>query len=194
MEKIIDRLFDWDKISTKLIFLLFLITGIILFIPDNYLHNLKLESFISEYGKYIGITFISTVGFLLVSFTSYIISIIRNKRATIKIKSTIVKNINQLTYPEIFALREFFINGKSTLQLPFLDETIISLENKMIIYKASNTGVSTIRGQYWAYSISEYALPYINNHLLKIPTELNDEIKAKIENERPNWSSDNSFR
>lgn len=194
MEKIIDRLFDWDKISTKLIFLLFLITGILLFIPDNYLHNLKLESFISEYGKYIGITFISTVGFLLVSFTSYIISIIRNKRDTIKIKSTVVKNINQLTYPEIFALREFFINGKSTLQLPFLDETIISLENKMIIYKASNTGVSTIRGQYWAYSISEYALPYINNHLLKIPTELNDEIKAKIENERPNWSSDNSFR
>ncbi|WP_027379654.1 super-infection exclusion protein B [Chryseobacterium daeguense] len=194
MEKIIDRLFDWDKISTKLIFLLFLITGILLFIPDNYLQNLKLESFISEYGKYIGITFISTVGFLLVSFTSYIISVIRNKRATIKIKSTIVKNINQLTYPEIFALREFLINGKSTLQLPFLDETIISLENKMIIYKASNTGVSTIRGQYWAYSISEYALPYINNHLLKIPTELNDEIKAKIENERPNWSLDNSFR
>ncbi|MDQ1096673.1 MULTISPECIES: super-infection exclusion protein B [Chryseobacterium] len=194
MEKIIDRLFDWDKISTKLIFLLFLITGILLFIPDNYLQNLKLESFISEYGKYIGITFISTVGFLLVSFTSYIISVIRNKRATIKIKSTIVKNINQLTYPEIFALREFLINGKSTLQLPFLDETIISLENKMIIYKASNTGVSAIRGQYWAYSISEYALPYINNHLLKIPTELNDEIKAKIENERPNWSLDNSFR
>lgn len=64
----------------------------------------------------------------------------------------------------------------------------------MIIYKASNTGVSTIRGQYWAYSISEYALPYINNHLLKIPTELNDEIKAKIENERPNWSLDNNFR
>ncbi|MEN4762680.1 super-infection exclusion protein B [Chryseobacterium sp. C39-AII1] len=194
MEKIIDRLFDWDKISTKLIFLLFLTTGILLFLPDNYLYRLKLEEFISEYGKYIGITFISTIGFLLVSFTSYIISYISNRRNTAKIKAAIIKNIHQLTYPEIFALREFFINGKSTLQLPFLDETIISLENKMIIYKASSNGISTVRGQYWAYSISEYALPYINNDLLKIPIEFNDENKTKIENERPNWSLDNSFR
>ncbi|RMZ59349.1 hypothetical protein D1632_06820 [Chryseobacterium nematophagum] len=194
MEKIIDRLFDWDKISTKLVFLLFLTTGILLFIPDTYLKDLKVESFISEYGKFIGITFIITVGFLLVSSISYIVSTIKNNRDTLKIKKTIIKNLKLLTYHEIFVLREFFINGKSTLQLPFLDETIISLENKMIIYKASNTGVATGRGQFWAYSISDYALPYINNKLLMIPNELNDENKIKIENERPEWSKDNHFR
>lgn len=193
MEKIIDRLFDWDKISTKLVFLLFLTTGILLFIPKNYLQNLKLELFIYEYGKYIGITFISTIGFLLVSSISYVISVIKDKRNVVKIKKTIVKNLNLLTYHEISVLREFFINGKSTLQLPFLDETVISLENKMIIYKASNTGVSTVRGQFWAYSISDYALPYINNNLLMIPHELSDENKIKIENERPEWSTDNRF-
>ncbi|WP_449398489.1 super-infection exclusion protein B [Chryseobacterium wanjuense] len=128
MENLIGKLFDWDKIPMKLIFLLFIISAILLFTPEQYIQHLKLESFISEYGKFIGITFITSIGFLLVSLISYVIRIIRDKITNRKVKKAVIKNLQRLTNHEIFVLREFFINGKSTLQLPFLNETVVSLE------------------------------------------------------------------
>lgn len=188
MEKIFEKLFDFEKIPTKLILILWITSGILLFVPSEYQEKLNLTSFVQEYGRFMGITFLVTTAFLIITFISFFYNKIKENSSRKKNIRRIKSSVRNLTFSEIQILREFAILSKSTIQLPFLDESVISLENKMIIYKASNSGTVTMRGQFWPYSISEYAEPLINFEILSLPKEPTEKQKEKIFDERPNWT------
>jgi len=161
MEAFLLKIFDWEKVPIKLIFVLFILSGLMTFLLPEYLNQLKLAKFIDKYGLYIGFTFIFSIAFLAVSFISYIIKNITEKRNEVKLKNHIEKEMKNLTYPEMYLLAFLLDSGKTTKNLPFLDDTVISLENKNIIYKSSGSGPVKDSGMYWAYTISKYAHPVI---------------------------------
>ncbi|MCP9753251.1 super-infection exclusion protein B [Ferruginibacter sp. HRS2-29] len=67
MEKFLEKLFDIKKIPTKLLFVIWLSSGLILFVPQKFLTKLNLADFLKDYGKYIGIAFLVSSAFLLVN-------------------------------------------------------------------------------------------------------------------------------
>jgi hypothetical protein len=69
----LDKILSLIKLPKYVILLIFIITCILLFIPDNLIETLQLHDFINEYKKYIGITFLFSIGFLLANATLYII-------------------------------------------------------------------------------------------------------------------------
>ena len=192
MEKFLEKLFDIKKIPTKLIFVIWLSSFFLLFIPQSLLTKLNINEFIKDYGKFIGITFLISSAFLLVTFISFITRSITRKRIRKKIRQQICRDIQYLDYHEKALLREFSINGKHALQLPMDNDTVVSLVNKHIIYQASNTGFTYLHGAYWTFSITEIALENLKNNLIDLPDNPTEDEKTRILNERPTWAKERS--
>jgi len=192
MEKFLEKLFDINKIPTKLIIVIWLSSALILFVPQQFLTKLNLDGFLHDYGKFIGISFIISSGFTLIALWTYITRLITRRRLTKKIKECIVRDINYLDFHEKALLREFFINDKHTLQLPLDNDTVVGLMNKQILYQASNTGFTYLHGAYFPYSISDLARKHITNQILELPENPTEEEKRRIIDDRPNWAKERS--
>ena len=192
MEKFLEKLFDLKKIPTKLIFVLWLSSALILFVPEKILTKLNLKLFLSEYGKFIGITFIISSAFLLVTIFNYFTRQIAKRKLKKETKQLILREITNLGFHEKALLREFYINSKDTLQLPFDNDTVVGLQNKHIIYQASRTGFTYIYGVYFTYAITEFAKENITLSMIELPNNPTEPERIKILNERPTWAKDKS--
>jgi len=192
MEKFFEKLFDIKKIPTKLLFVVWLSSSLILFVPKQFLTKLNLQGFLVDYGKYIGISFIISSGFLLVALINFIARNISRKRFKRQIRLSVLRNINYLDFHEKALLREFYINDKHTLQMPFDNDTVVGLLNKHIIYQASSTGFVYVHGTYFPYSMTDIARENITFQLLDLPENPTDNDMRQILNQRPNWAKERS--
>ena len=93
MEKFFEKLFDIKKIPTKLIFVIWLSSVLLLFVPEKFLTKLNITEFLKDYGKYIGITFIISSAFLLVTLISFISRHFSRNSYRNKIKKSILRDI-----------------------------------------------------------------------------------------------------
>ena len=192
MEKFLEKLFDINKIPTKLIIVIWVSAGLILFVPEQFLTKLKLESFIQDYGKFIGISFIISSAFTVIALWTFFSRLIKRKTFSRKIRNSILKDIQNLDFHEKALLREFFINGKNTLQLPIDNDTVVGLTNKQIIYSASNTGFFYLHGAYFPFTISDYAMKHLTNELLDLPRNPTEDEVRQITQNRPDWAKEKS--
>ncbi|MGI5822087.1 MAG: superinfection exclusion B family protein [Bacteroidales bacterium] len=192
MEKFLEKLFDINKIPTKLIIVIWLSSALILFVPQQFLTKLNLDGFLHDYGKFLGISFIVSSGFTLIALWTYISRLVGRRRSSKRVKESIIKDINYLDFHEKALLREFFINGKQTLQLPFDNDTVVGLVNKHIIYQASSTGFTYLHGAYFPYTISDIANKHLTSEILELPENPTEEDKRRILDNRPNWAKERS--
>jgi len=192
MEKILEKLFDIKKIPTKFLFVIWLSSGLILFVPNNFLIKLNLSDFLKDYGKYIGIIFLISSTFLMVTLLYYIGSLINRYRMTKKIKDSILNDIKCLNINEKALLREFYINDKQTLQMPLDNDTVVGLVNKHIIYQASSTGFTYSHGAYFPYTMTEIAFKNLTPEMIDIPKKITDDAKLRISSQRPTWAIEKS--
>jgi len=192
MEKILEKLFDIKKIPTKFLFVIWLSSGLILFVPNNFLIKLNLSDFLKDYGKYIGIIFLISSTFLMVTLLYYIGSLINRYRMTKKIKDSILNDIKCLNINEKALLREFYINDKQTLQMPLDNDTVVGLVNKHIIYQASSTGFTYSHGAYFPYTMTEIAFKNLTPEMIDLPKKITEDAKRRISSQRPTWAIEKS--
>lgn len=67
----IDKIFSIIKLPMYIIFILFIILGLLLFSPSCFLDILQLNEFIEQYRIYFGITFLFLGSFIIVFFYVY---------------------------------------------------------------------------------------------------------------------------
>ncbi len=194
MEKFFERLFDIKRIPTKFIFVIWFSSALLLFLPKKALDNLKVSDFIQEFGKFIGISFIVSSAFLLVVLGNYLYKALMHKRISRKLKDQILKELNSLDFHEKSLVREFYINGKFTLQMPMDDETVIGLSNKSIIYQASNTGFVYLHGPVFTYTLSNFVRENLTNEMIDLPAQASDDQKRWLLKNRPGWAIDKARR
>lgn len=175
---------DWiskileNKISAKLVALLFITSGGLLFLPDSLIRMLRLNDFIQEYGKYIGVTFLLSASFLIITFILWCGKTIRQHRQQTKkkadLEASIIEAILNLDPHEQAVLREFFIQKKNTIQLPIDQHIVTGLLRKGIITIAGSSGQASLAGALFPVNLSSYAKNYINEQVVGFP-----EIKGK---------------
>jgi hypothetical protein len=194
-EKIIDRIFDFDKISTKLIVLVWAITGLLLFIPSSVLDKVRLTEFLVTYGMWVGIAFVFSTGFLFVTLYTYLTTGIANRRHAKRLKEGLIDWLKNLDDHEKAVLREFIIKSSYTLQLPMDNSAVIGLESKRIIFRVSDTGFTYFSGAYYHYTLNKVAMEEIikNRNIIGMPkleTGLTQADQQAILNSRPQWAFD----
>lgn len=136
--EIFEKLFDIKKVPAKFILVIWISMLFIIFTPEDILLKFNLSMFIKEYGKYIGITFISSSAFIVVIFFTYIQKSIIDYSYSRKTRKLILKNLNSLDVHEQALLREFFLFNQSAIKLPIDNETVIGLVSKKILYQVQN--------------------------------------------------------
>jgi len=101
---IYDKILSILKLPLRIIVLLAIILGLLLFLPNNLIKTLKLEQFIEEYGKYIGITFLFSIGYIVVIFFPWIYKVIKFKGNSKKYIENLKNELNNISFPSIYFL------------------------------------------------------------------------------------------
>lgn len=185
MDKI-EKIIAFLKLPFRTLFTIAFIMGLILFLPDSLITRLQLNQFISEYGKFIGITFLISTAYLIVSLIIFVWNKVQLQIARIKFTSSISEVLDSLSFPDICLLREFVLQSKDVIEVPRENTEVISLYNKQIIVTASNTGRSFVFGHFISIELNPLVKKYITYDVLGLPktTPTKDEIE-EIKNNRP---------
>ncbi|VDH16151.1 Uncharacterised protein [Algoriella xinjiangensis] len=201
METLLAKFFDLNKIPTKIIFLLALVTGLVMFLPDKILNVLYITEFKLEYGKYFGIIFIVSISFLIINILLWLIKKIRIIFLRRKLLKILMKNLKELSSSEQSVIREFYIQDKPALELPYDNPIVRNLINKKIIIRISEMGHQNIyAGLLFPFKINDLIINKITDKLLGVDiNETNENINAFLNNNRPDWINeidrfDNLFR
>lgn len=179
--------------SPQLAAWLFLVSAALLFMPNTWHDILKLQTFTEEYGLYFGVVWIISGFALIVRGLSWLGSSIWRFTQAQKTKRKIDRALTSLDQHEKALLREFFIRGNNTLNLPIQEPVVNGLISKEVLVLVGGIGDNYIlTGILMPTVIAEYALKNLTGGHLDIPqlTEgqgLTEDQKRTITNSRPDF-------
>lgn len=176
------------KLPFRFIVLLSIVMGLLLFMPNSFIETLKLNEFISENGKYIGIVFVFSIGYMIISVFPMAYKYLHGKRSAKKFEENVLQTLLTLNHHEQCFLREFFIQNKDVIEAPLECTELTSLYNKGIVLFASNNVRSFIYGHFTSVTINPIVKGKINNTHLGLPdgNPSTQEIE-RIKSERPEF-------
>ena len=178
------------KLPLKFIFTLAVVLGLVLFLPTTMIEKLKIDSFIDSYGKFIGIIFLISVGYLFVNLLLWCVKKIRICNANRKFKNNIQNVLQNLPKPDVYLLREFVLQGKDVIEVPIENSEFISLYNKNILHVASNNVRAFVFGSFVSVTINPIVKKYITNDILDLPnSKPTKQDLENIKNNRPDYLS-----
>ncbi len=156
----IKPLIDWLKSSPKYMILITAVTAIALFSPDVFLDLIGIKTFVGTYRGYVGVIFLIFFVLILIEIGSFVWRKISDFRAKSKAAKTLEDLLNDLTWEEKAALRNYTERFTKTAYFDTEDGVIGGLENQGIIYKSAATG-SIDR---YAYNINQDVWDYLKKH------------------------------
>lgn len=185
-------LFDLTKLPAKFFFLFSVLSGFILFADKKILQKIHLEKINDSYGWIIGLVFISTTGLVFVNFVIWIFKKVSDKVKFGKVKKEYLERLKSLDFHEKAVIREFAINGKSSIEVPLDDATISGLIEKKILAINRSFGNSFIMsGMDASVSLNKFAEKHLTPKdidLTESPTPTQAEIDF-VKSNRPDWAN-----
>jgi hypothetical protein len=161
MTEWITKILELAKVPTKLVVSICIASGILLFLPKNWQEKIYLHIFTENYGVYLGATFILTLSILFSEAIIWFFKKIRIQRAESKAQTEVILALTDLDQKELAILREFFIQGQNTLQLPVSHPVVAGLIQKGILEQVGSLGEQSLIGPLFSLSISEFVKPVV---------------------------------
>lgn len=136
----LSQVISFVKSSKKLMFGVFMVSGIIVFTPPNYLEILCLKNFKSNYGIYMGFSFLGSLILLVMEIFQLTWQKIQEWRKKCDRKHELHKVLNTLDQYEKQVLSWFFTSGtQNTIALPTTNSAVAGLISKGIIHKVGES-------------------------------------------------------
>ena len=191
MSEFLKKLFEIDKTPTKVLLLFSVITGGLLFLPANFLEQLKLQKLEEQYGHIFGLVFLLTTGMIVINICIWIITTISNRKGKSRFRNSIQNSLENLDEQEKATLREFAIKGQNTIQLPIDDAVVSGLMRKGILRQVSSLGrPHLLGGLLFPMEISKIAADNLTLEHLDLSKEPSDELRDRVLNSRPKWAKE----
>ena len=189
----ISRIPDLLKLPAKYFALAALVTGAILFLPDNVIRQLRVEAVPQKFGFWLGLVFLVCSSLVLVNVFSWVADQVRVRRQTAKRKKVIEEHLAKLDVAEKAVLREFFIGGQNTIRLPLDHPVVAGLISRGVIRPVGSFGERSLAGMLFSFTISEGAEELITPEVLGIASYLIDHPDGKwmVNDEGIQWITDN---
>ncbi len=193
MESLAKLLFDFDKLPARLVMIVFFLSAILLFVPPDFLQKIQLAKFNESFGHWVGISFISSMAFLIVSIITSVNAYFKTNSWRKEYKENIRQSIINLDPLERSILREFFLQGGWTINMPMDHPSVVGLQDKHIIrIPQSQTGSYFINGTDMPFTLTDEAKKVLMPNLtligMKAKIDPNDqEEKQRLLGMRPPW-------
>lgn len=157
MNNIAEYIVGWLKLSVRHLLPVFLITGVLLFIPPDLLTTFGVNDFVKNDRKWIGLAFLTSGALLISHFWCWLKDKLVERWRIRNIKRTILN----LSPEEKNILADYILQQTKSQQLSLLDGTANGLEASHLIYRSSNIGSEW--GEF-AYNIQLWAWEELNAH------------------------------
>lgn len=184
------KIIETGKVSNTLITLIVIVSSTLLFASHEFIVRLKMVEFMKDYGKWVGIAFLVSSGFLLLVIISYIWKGLSGIWYGWKYNKLIVDSLTTLDPDEQSLIREFIFNA-STVALPLTNPAVASLVNKRIIYQVSSHGGMSYGEICFNYTMTSKARSLLTLPMIglpdKNPNQLNEAEKLFINKNRPSF-------
>lgn len=180
------KLLDVHRLPFKVGVWVMLVSGTLVFGEPSLLGRLGLASFASAQAPYVGTAFLASTCLVAVNALAWCTSqagqlVVRWRR-----RGALPRLLRDLDHAERAALREFFILGEHTIEMPVTDPAIVGLLNKGIVECGSTMGRSSLAGPLLPCSITPAARAHLTNVMLDLPTgEPSEEDLERIRRSRP---------
>ena len=184
------RIFDITKLPSKFFAWAVALTGLFIFLPDAYLARLHLTELPKEYKAYSGIVFVGALSFLLINFVIWCWGALKSWRRRRKAQMRAVKAITALDRAEKYVLREFFLQGRNVIELPFDHPTVAGLVRKGVVEVAGSQGYRSLAGSVFPVALTESARELLALETVDLPEQPTEEELERIRRERPNFIRD----
>ena len=186
--ELLNKIENLDKIPVRIVILIWLVSVLILVLPESMLILLSLSEFKLIYGKYIGIIFLTSSGLLITAIVSFLYKSIRRSLNNKKTKRIALEAIRTLDDHEKAVIREFVIQGRNTLRLPVDNPTVNGLINKRLLHQVGSLGQMSIVGLLVNISLTELADSNLTSEILGLPeSEPSKTERESIMNDRPSF-------
>ncbi|MDP2207695.1 MAG: superinfection exclusion B family protein [Bacteroidota bacterium] len=196
----ISKFLDISKVPTKIIFWIFLLSGFLLLMPSGWLTTLRLDEFLKDYGKFVGIGFVGSAVLLLVQAFLWLRQKSRQSKQKKEFEESVQTKLMQLDNFEKAVVREFYLQGKNTILLPVDDPTVAGLLQKRVLRVVSRNGEMSLAGMLFPVALSSFAEQHVTPQLVDLPTgsptqaQVADIVQARPKFiagiERRNWLRD----
>ena len=128
-----------------------------------------LQEFSTKYGLYFGIAMLISGAMLASELAIFVWARVRSKHASIKLKNLALTRLQSLDASEKSVLREFYIQGKNTLQLPVDHPVIAGLISSGILCGVNNLGKMSIAGMLTSMKILDFVREKITLDMIDLP-------------------------
>lgn len=190
MEGLVKGLIDLIRSSAKYAFVVVLASGILLFVPANWLAKIRVDRFVDNYGDVIGLVFVVSGSFVLVEPLSWLGGVLKSTYAQRKLRKAIESVLSELDEREKAVLREFYIEDKRTLVLPVEHPVVEGLISEGILEMVGSRPLVWDRGRgYHRFSvrIGSEVSRYLSPEMLDMPSEPTEEELQEIRRHRADF-------
>lgn len=189
----INTLGNITKIPLKFFVVATAVSGILVSLSPPLLKKLQLENFMSSYGSYVAIVFISCVAIVLVEVAIKSYQSILAKKYSNASRKTITDKIQSLDSTETSIIRELFFDGSSTTSMPIDNPAVAELLHKGVLITVGSMGHRSYVGTLFPVRLSRIATKELNPTLIGLGPYLIDNPKDQwmVSDAGINWVRNN---
>lgn len=201
------------KIPFQIVLWLTLVSGVLTIASDEFLKSLRLHALLQDHGTYVGLAFLLSGSLVVINGSAWLIEKkteakrrlalqqeeaaqrAREERQEVErrdeIRRRLVNSVAALDPAEKAVLREFWIQGKNTIELPQTDATVAGLEGKGIVEQQGTFGYQALCGFVFPYAIADDARPVVSPEKIDLPQgTLTDNDRRRLRQTRPAFVGD----
>lgn len=149
------------KLPVKFVAVVALVTGIVLFLPKNVSQVLYVSQLREDFGVYIAIAFLISSATLIIEAVTRIFNQIRRQVENRQRKTATRKRLESLDSAEQSVVREFYLDGQSTIKLPIDNPTVARLIRDGILFQIGTLGQQSTVGLLFPLALSETAKNFL---------------------------------
>ena len=168
-----DKIIAFIKLPLKYILVAGLFSGLILFLPVEMAKSVGLDVLLEKYRPWLGVMFIFSTCLVAIEIIQLIWNKLQSNRVEADYNSKLIDHLHNLDPHEKSVLREFFIQSRNTLQLPYDNATVSGMLNHGLLCMAGNTGERSLAGMLMPIKINPKINGLITVSMIDLPESQN---------------------
>ncbi|HRH92232.1 MAG TPA: superinfection exclusion B family protein [Agitococcus sp.] len=187
MGELLAKFIEIIQLPIKYLLVFSALSGFLIFSPESYLNYFGLQKIAVEYKTWISITFLVLSLLLVIEVVYWCWGKIDDYFSSRNLKKELQSELLKLDNHEKAVIREFYLQGKNTLQLPLNHPTIARLFDSHFLILSSTMAEKSLAGVLASLSINPEIKDYITYSLIDLPKSPTSEQIQWLKDNRPDF-------
>ena len=166
---LLSKLFDIEKLPSKVVALVCVVSGTILVLPASLHEKLHTKKLIDEFGQFFGLAFVAATTFLLLNILIWLFGLLVQVWKRFRTKVRLAVEVNRLDHAQISVLREFYLQRKQSIMLPVDQPTVAGLFANGMLIRVGRFGQQSMAGLLYPVEMTTELRSVLKNANLGLP-------------------------